>query len=320
MRKTILFLFLLISTYSIACDGCNVFVNFSPNDYKNRISLFARNRMMIGEYNMFGLMTLTKHASHGNDPSFWNNQVIEHYNTLELRGSFYVKEVWKTTLIIPFINNHQTVGTENRYIVNGFSDPIIMESYQVYNSFKTDDKSKLLHRLEIGLGVKLPLGKINITNELGLPNLDLQPGTGSFDYLANLTYITKYKQMGMYSNLNYKFNTFNADNYKYGNTTNVTINMFYQTKGPKISFMPSVGVYVEQMSFDENKYSQNNETTYFEYSDTGGQILFANIGLKIYKGDFVLTTEFQKVMGSKLNGYSQLLTRHKINVGLTYNF
>jgi hypothetical protein len=318
--KLVIILLFSISTYSYACDGCNVFVNFSPNDYKNRISLFARNRMMIGEYNKFGMMTLTKHASHGNDPSFWDNQVVEQYNTLELRGSFYVKEVWKTTIIVPFINNHQVIGDENRYIVNGFSDPTIMESFQIYNSFKREKGKKFVHRLEVGLGVKVPLGMINKTYEAGVPNLDLQPGTGSFDFLGSLTYITKYKELGFYTNLNYKLNTFNIDEYKYGNTTNLTFNAFYQTKGEKISFMPSVGVYVEQMSLDQNRYSEENMKTLTKYADTGGEILFANAGLKVFKGDFVLTTEFQKVMGSRLKGFTQLKKRYRINVGLAYSF
>lgn len=318
--KIVIALFFFISTYSFACDGCNVFVNFSPNDYKNRISLFTRNRMMIGEYNMFGEMTMTKHASHGNDPSFWNNQVIEQYNTVELRGDFYIKELWKTTVIIPFINNHQNVGDNNRYVVNGFSDPIIMESFQIYNSFKADDNKLFVHRLEVGVGIKLPIGQTNLAFSNGIPNLDLQPGSGSFDYLGSLTYITKYKKLGLYANLNYKLNTYNTEDYKYGNTTNLTLNAFYQTIGEKISFMPSVGGYIEQMNFDQNRYIQDNITTITEFRDTGGQILFANVGLKVFAGNFVLTTEFQKVLGSSLNGYTQLLTRHRVNVGLTYSF
>ena len=319
MKKIALICLLFISISTIACDGCNVFVNFSPNDYKNRISIFTRNRMMIGEYNMFGQMILTKHASHGNDPSFWNKQVVEQYNTIELRGNFYLNEVWKTTLILPIINNHQTVGSNSRFIVNGVADPIIMESYQLYNSFKTN-KTKFKHRLEVGAGIKIPLGKINKTYINGTPNLDLQPGTGSFDYIGSLTYVTKYKRVGLYSNINYKINGYNNEAYRYGNTLNSTFNMFYQTKGEKLSFTPSVGVYVEKMAFDKNKYAQNSEITKIVYKDTGGKVLFANVGLKMYTGRFTLTSEFQKVFKSQLNGYTQLLTRYKINVGLTYTF
>jgi len=318
--KIIIIVLLFISNLSIACDGCNVFVNFSPNDYKNRISVFTRNRMMIGEYNMFGLMTLTKHASHGNDPSFWNNQVIEQYNTIEIRGDYYFREKWKTTIILPYVSNQQVVGDIERFRVNGFADPILMESFQIFNSLKSNTSTRLLHRLEAGVGLKFPLGKIDKLYENGLPNLDLQPGTGSLDFIMNFTYVTKYKQFGMYSNLNYKINSFSSESYKYGNSTNVNINLFYQTKGDKVSFIPSVGVYAEQMSFDQSKYTQNNERVVIDYLDTGGQILFANAGLKAYFSKYTVTAEYQKVVGRNLKGYTQLLTRHKINVGMTYNF
>ncbi len=320
MNKIITSVLLVISTYSLACDGCNVYVNFSPNDYKNRISLFTRNRLMVGEYNMFGQMTLTKHASHGNDPSFWNKQVVENYNTIELRGEFYHRQVWKTSVYLSYVNNHQVVGDDKRYVVNGFADPIIMESYQVYNSVASENGDQLQQRLEVGVGLKLPLGEIDKVYPMGVPNLDLQPGTGSVDVLGNLTFLLKFKQVGLYSNLNYKYNNFNSDGYKYGNTINSTINLFLQTKGDKITFMPIVGAYAEYLTLDKSKYEQLDTKTVINYADTGGEIWFANLGLKVFAGNFTLTSEFQKVIGSRLNGYTQLLTRHKINVGLTYSF
>lgn len=320
MNKIVTVLLLAISTYSLACDGCNVYVNFSPNDYKNKISLFTRNRLMVGEYNMFGQMILTKHAAHGNDPSFWNNQVIENYNTFELRGEFYHRQVWKTSIYLSYVNNHQLVGNDKRYVVNGFADPIVMESYQLYNSIETENANRIQQRLEVGLGVKLPLGKIDKSYAAGIPNLDLQPGTGSVDFLGNMTYLLKYKRVGAYANVNYKYNNYSYDDYKYGNTFNSTINLFYQTKGEGITFMPMTGVYTEFLSFDKSRYEQLDTKTVIDYTDTGGVIWFANLGLKVFKGSFALTAEFQKVIDSQLNGYTQLLTRHKINVGLTYSF
>jgi len=77
-----------------------------------------------------------------------------------------------------------------------------------------------------------------------MPNLDLQPGTGSFDYFWSLTYIKKYKQFGMYSNFNYKFNTYNIEGYKYRSVTNSTLNAFFQTKGENISFIALVGGWI----------------------------------------------------------------------------
>ena len=42
-----------------------------------------------------------------------------------------------------------------------------MKSFQVYNSFKYENDKKFVHRLEVGLGVKVPLGVINKTYETG---------------------------------------------------------------------------------------------------------------------------------------------------------
>ena len=133
---------------------------------------------------MFGQMILTKQASNGNDPSFWNKQVVENYNTIELRGDFYHKQVWKTSVFLSYVNNHQLVGNEKRYVVNGFADPIIMESCQVYNSVSTNNEERLQQRFEIGLGLKLPIGKVDKNYSAGIPNLDLQPGIGSIDVLG----------------------------------------------------------------------------------------------------------------------------------------
>jgi hypothetical protein len=320
MKTLVLFVLIFISLDSFACDGCNVYINFSPIDYKNRISLIGRSRLMYGEYNMFGTQILTKHASHGNNPLFWNKAVQENYNTFEIRGAFYTREVWKTTIVIPFVNNHQLVGGNSRFKVNGLSDPILMESYQVFNSLKTDDDKTFKHRLQVGGGLKIPLGRIDKTYENGLPNLDLQPGSGSLDFISSITYLFKVKNFGVNSNVNFKFNGFNKNNYKYGNTLNSTINVFWQTSKGKFTFMPMIGGYFENMTLDKSKYEQNGNRMIIDYKDTGGQLLFGSAGLKLFYKSMSLSLNYQKNMYSQLNGYTQLLTKNRINVGLTYSF
>lgn len=319
IRARMLIIVLFISINSFACDGCNVYVNFSPIDYKNRISIIGRTRMMYGTYNMFGTQILTKHASHGNDPLFWNNDVQENYNTLELRGAFYVREVWKTTVIVPFVNNHQLIGNLSRYEINGIADPIVIETYQVFNSLKSNDSNRFKHRLEIGGGVKFPLGKIDKRYENGIPNLDLQPGTGSLDFISSVSYMTRIKKYGAILNANIKLNSYNRDDYKYGNTFNSTINLFRQTTMGNFTFMPLVGGYFEFMSLDKSRYESNGNSVVIDYNDTGGAILFGTIGSKVFYKTLSLFIDYQHRVYSKLNGYTQLLTKNRINVGLTYS-
>ncbi|MGV6862567.1 MAG: hypothetical protein ACWA41_12405 [Putridiphycobacter sp.] len=321
MKKIIVVLLLFISNNIFACDGCNVFINFSPNDYQNRITFLSRSREMFGEYDMFGKQILTKHASHGNNPLFWNNKIKETYNTLELRGDFYLKEIWKTTIILPYVINKQDIGLDNRFVVTGFGDPTILETYQVFNTLKTDDENnKFKQRLELGLGLKLPLGKTDLSFEKGIPNLDLQPGTGSFDLLTTLVYLIKVKDFGLSSNVNFKMNGYNKEDYKYGNTFNSTAHLFWQTKIKNFTLMPLIGAYVELMTTDKSIYRQNGSVLLTEYFDTGGQILFGSVGAKCYYENFSLSVNYQHKMYDHLNGYTQLLTKNRLNLGLTYSF
>jgi hypothetical protein len=93
--KIVMITLLFISTNLFSCDGCNVFVNIFPYYYKNSISIYTRNRMIIVEYNVFGQMTLTKHTSHGSDPSFWNSEVFKIIILLKLEVVFIKKKLGK---------------------------------------------------------------------------------------------------------------------------------------------------------------------------------------------------------------------------------
>jgi hypothetical protein len=67
--------------------------------------------------------------------AFWDEKVIESYFTYELRGSFYIRKKWKTSIVLPLVNNQQKIGDYWRYKnFTGLGDPIIMESYQVYKT------------------------------------------------------------------------------------------------------------------------------------------------------------------------------------------
>lgn len=266
---------------------------------------------MIGQYNQIGQMMITKHSAHANDPSIWGKEVTEYYNTLELRGVFYHREIFKTTAILPMSINTQSLDNVLRYQVVGISDPIIIESVQIFNTLK--GKNVLKHRVEVGAGIKFPLGATDLTYEEGTPNLDLQPGTGSWDGILTATYLMKYKKsLGWFTNVNYKLNSANQVDYKYGNALNVTSSFFYQTQGEKVKWMPTAGGYVEMAAQDQDLGLLQDES--------GGNIWFATAGFKVFWKSFNLTTDFQKVVKSNLNGYRQLYTRYKLNVGLTYSF
>ncbi len=310
MKQIIIVLLLLLSFPSLACDNCNVFINISPNDYRSSIGVYHHTRYMIGTYNSLGQVYL-KHGGE-NIEELVNKKIEDFYRTYEVRGTYYFGQKWRTVFTLPFIDNTQQIDGLAKYRVRGIGDPIVMQTYQVYNSkFSNDSTPEIVHRFEIGGGIKVPAGSIEKRYPFGEPNIDLQPGTGSWDFLFLATYSARFKQLGFSSNLNVKFNTYNKNNFRYGNTLNLSLNTFYIKNFKRIVLMPYVGGYIEHFEKD------------YEYSiinDSGGATFFGNIGFKLYKGNWSLTAQYQKVFSNKLNGDTQLFTINRTTVGLNYNF
>ncbi len=318
MRNVIIVIMLLISSVGFTCDNCNIYLNLSPDDYKNSIGFYARQRLMYGEYSPFGEMIATRHANHGNDIALWGKEVFETYQTYELRGSFYFKRKWKTTFILPAVNNTQNVAGIERFQVNGFGDPIIIESFQLYTTEKDTCDQFFFQRLNIGIGFKTPLGKINLQYENGTPNLDLQPGTGSWDLISFLSYTLKWKTIGVESNVSFKVNGKNQTNYQYGNTLNGTVNLFADKKGKALTTRFFTTAYIENAFLD--KTHDLSTDIAFEHNNTGGNALFAGGGIKFFWNNFILFGEYQKTIYNNLNGFTQLINRNRVNLGLAYNF
>lgn len=310
MKKIIIILFILRSASTFACDNCNVFINISPNDYRNTVGFYHHSRFMYGKHNELG-QVLLKHG--GIETSeLLNKEVTDLYQTYELRGTFFLKEKWKTMFTLPVVNNTQSIDGLAKYSIQGIADPIIMQSYQVYSTKETiDTTEKITQRVTLGGGVKVPLGSIDKTYAFGKPNLDLQPGSGSWDFLFLSTYAIKYKSVGFSANLNVKFNSYNVDHFKYGNTLNFNGNLFYIKTTKGITVMPFVGVYIE-------KFERDYELSVL--NDSGGATFFGNLGLKLYKGKWSIDAQYQKVVATQLNGDSQLFTIYRTSVGLNYNF
>jgi hypothetical protein len=307
---TIIFL-LMFSSVSFGCDNCNVYLNLTPDDGKHKIGFFYRMRGMQGLYNGYGLQTMTKHAAHGNDPAFWGNHVQETFRTYELRAEFQLKNRWRTYFFMPFVQNSQYIEGTERYTVSGLSDPILMQGFQLIDPTRPPKNEQLTQRLEIGAGIKAPLGRIDLIVNNLRPNLDLQPGSGSWDILSFVKYTLQFENIGAVVNANYKWNGMNKENYRYGNVLNATLNAFYQIDLGSLTLVPMLNANGEFAAYDES---------FIQHEDTGGLAVFAGGGLQLFWKGISLFGEFQKAISNRMNGFSQLINKHKINVGLSYYF
>lgn len=309
--KTITFLMLLLfSQIGHSCDNCNVYLNVTPNDDKHSFGIYYRYRLMMGLYDNIGQQIMTRHANHGNDPAFWGNTVSEHFRTYELRGTYRIGQRFRTYTILPFVQNSQFIDENKRYELFGFGDPILIETVEITDPVKIYKNENFRQRLEMGFGIKAPLGRIDKTYHEKIPNLDLQPGTGSWDMIAMAKYVMKIKFFGIMSNITYKINTRNRDNYRYGNILNGTLKFFFQTEFKNFAFMPMIGCNIEHASYDFSTVT---------HLDTGGEAWFADLGAQVFWKKYQLFGEFQRAVSNKMNGHSQLINKFKANIGLIYN-
>lgn len=300
------------------CDHCNVLLNVSPNDFRNSIDLMFRSREMFGTYNYFGEMITTRHAGHGNDIALWGQDVRETYQTIELRGNFYFFDKWRTTFVLPFVNNVQRLNESVRYRINAPGDPMILQSYRLYNTMGDTVDQGFTQRWIIGGGLRFPLGKTDLSFDNGVPNLDLQPGKGSFGSLFFATFTFKYKWIGLRNNFSFLHNGQDQLRYQYGQTLNWISQLFSDIQIGNNTLRLQAGTYFEKAKIDRTR-SAGNEPGIL-HNNTGGSIWFMQSGLRFFTKDVQFFCTYEHAISSTLNGYEQLLTKGMFNTGLTWYF
>jgi hypothetical protein len=189
---------------------------------------------------------------------------------------------------------------------------MIIQNFQVFNTKDLIDTVSLTQRWEVGVGAKMPLGSISSSFANGTPNIDLQAGTGSWDVLLTTSYIAKYKNVGWSTQVNYKLNTANKDQFQYGNTLNIQSSLFYIKSFSKMTLMPMVGVYSEIF---ENEKIQKIETI-----DTGGSLWFMDFGINVFINKIRITGNFQPNVSSVLKDDLALPVKNRFAIGVNYTF
>jgi hypothetical protein len=316
--KTILSILLFIPLASFSCDHCNVLLNVPPNDFRNSVDLMFRSRDMFGSYNAFGEMITTRHAGHGNDLALWGNDVSETYRTMELRGNFYFFDKWRTTIIIPYVFNTQNIDDAVRYRVNAVGDPVLLQSYLIYNSMGDTAKQVFTQRWIVGAGLRAPLGETQLSYDNGTPNLDLQPGSGAWGALVYTTFTFKYKWLGWRNNISFLHNGQDNLYYQYGQTFNWNSNLFADIPIGKQTLRLLGGIYHESAKMDKTR-SVGSEPGLI-HNNTGGKIWFAQTGIRIFTKNMQFFGTYEHAVKCNLNGFEQLLTRNTFNLGATWYF
>lgn len=164
------------------------------------------------------------------------------------------------------------LGTENLLNTKGIGDALLLIKYSIIPLTMVDEME-----LSAGGGIKIPFGESQLTSNGLLIPADMQPGSGSWDYLGWL-YFSKGRllelPLSFVSNLSYRINgtnnRFEVDgfDYKFGNEAIAQIGLAYRT-----DFISDFSLFMRYRN------AQADFSRGFEIPNTGGQWFYLVPGI-----------------------------------------
>ena len=232
--------------------------------------------------------------------------VDENFNTIQIWTKIPVTKKIQISALIPYhFHNRERAATLES--IQGLGDVSVMGMYSVYETQK--EGTVFVHKLQLGAGVKLPIGKFDEANTTGNINQSFQVGTGSWDYLLLSEYVIKKKNIGLSTQLNYTLKTENQKQYQFGDQFNYSSTLFYLFDLPAIKLVPQLGLAGE--IYAANK--QHGE----KLPDTSGDVLFSKFGVEAGKGDFSIGINAMLPINQHLSN-SKIEANYRWSVNLNY--
>ncbi len=304
IRTWLLLTMLMGTTASLACDVCGAAGSNSlgilPGFKKHFVSLRWNESSFVSRHT----------PASPESGTFTTAQSKEFFNVVDLWGRFYVHKRVQIFAFVPLAVRTKIDEDSGFERLSGLSDVSLLANYVILNTGDSLNK-KVKHGLQAGGGIKLPTGRFGVVsnNELVIPNM--QPGSGSFDVLFNAVYTLKVKSFGVNYDVNYRINTANKHQYRFGNRTNTALRGFYWKNIQRSVMMPYAGVYFEHADKDTKRQNVR------EY--TGGQILAASIGMDVFIKNFGMGFQFmQPIHSSIAQGYVTPFQRWTTHVSFLF--
>lgn len=287
MKKFFLILLLAVLSYpTIACDicGCGVgsyYLGILPEYNKRFIGLRYQHKRLTTHLGPFGERTAITSD--------------ETYQTAEIWGGWNISKKFRILAFVPYNFNERAAQTGDGR-KEGLGDIAVMGYYNLFSTRHTVSNKLLVQSLWIGAGVKAPTGKYEPSErELSSesPN-NFQLGTASTDFTLNAAYDLRLMDLGVNINANYKINTANKYDYRYGNKLTANALAYYKFRFfKKLTVAPNAGVLYEtsQQDTEDNKYTVDV---------SGGHVLSLIGGIETNFSRFSAGANYQDVASQQL--------------------
>ncbi len=266
MKKSafILILFVISSTASFACEICGCGVgNFYMGLLPNFKSKFIGVRYSYLHY----------HSEMAKDAGQYSN---DFYKTTEIWGGWNIGNRWQMLAFVPYRSNKK-ISDDGTKTTEGVGDISLLSNYQLLHTRKVNASNRTIdQQLWMGGGVKLATGayRVDLTDpDTNIGDANSQSGTGSTDLLLNAMYQLSVQNIGFNTTLNYKINTANTEQYRFGNRFTLNSLVFYRIRFAGMGISPNAGLLYE------NSAANHYQDAPVEQS--GGYLLNASTGVEI---------------------------------------
>lgn len=219
----------------------------------------------------------------------------ETYQTAELWGGWNISTKFRVLAFVPY-NFNKRSSQASAGAKDGLGDIALMGYYNLFTQNTTVKSKLLVHSLWLGVGIKAPTGKYEANERLNVqetPN-NFQLGTASTDFTINAAYDVRLNDLGFNFNANYKMNTENKYEYRYGNKFTTNALLYYKFRlFHQLTIAPNAGILYETAAKDV----ENNK---YEMDVSGGYSTSVITGLELAMSKFSLGANYQNVIAQEL--------------------
>lgn len=234
----------------------------------------------------------------------------DHFHVFEAFIRYQVNTRLKLTLTQPYRNNiRQDDGAETLQ-QNGFSDTRLVGSYALLDKWVGKD-SRLYW--EMGGGLKFPIGKYDADIlDSDLPD-NFNVGNGSWGFLFQSSAVYSFNQFGISLNTSAQLNAETDAGYHFGNQLSSSLMLFAEkTFSEKGRLIPFAGLNVEAATKDRHANSR-------KVHGTGGQGLYANVGLNIGLANWQVGASYAKPLTQNYSD-GEVLADGRFSIEMNYFF
>jgi hypothetical protein len=273
MRKQLIlfvFVFLFIAVSSNACEICgcghsNFQIGLLPNFTKG---------FMGFRYSASKFSSRLKDS-----PSEFSH---DSFQTMEVWGGYNHKRL-QVMAFIPYVISKKKSddGVTNS---SGIGDLMILLNYKILGatSLAQNERTTIRHELYVGGGIKLPTGANQIdiaSSDFNIGDFNSQAGTGSVDYLVNATYNFMWNNSGIVTNVAYRFNTVNNQDYRFGNRRYLNSVYYYTFTKSETKIKPNIGINYQANAVNKFQKQEVEDSNGYNFNSTlGVNILRKKIG------------------------------------------